>query len=219
MANLKHVGQVTNTSIKCVVVFREIYNERGHVVDTNNCLVVETDRLPDYAHDDVVRVVESVAGQEATEFYEIANRSYFSDGSPMLQEMHKRGWLKKYPTENITLTPNRSSGVLLSEVNEIIRKQNTGMSERDITNSMVDDTDKAPRTQTSLDSTQTIDQAVDAPSEGVLDDTAIAKGLLSQADTFLAEAERLRSEAYEMAPTLKPKRGRPSKKSTANANS
>ena len=215
MANLKHIGQVTNTGIKCVVVFREIYDERGNVQDKDHCLVVETDRLPDYAHDDVVRVVESAAGQEASEFFEIANRSYFSDGAPMLQEMHKRGWIKKYPTTNITLTPNRSTGVLLSEVNEVIRKQRTGMSEQDIRNTMVNDTDQPPRTQTTLDPTQTIDQAVNT-GEQALDDSAIAQGLLSQAETFLAEAERLQAEAYEMDPSLKPKRGR-KKKATANA--
>jgi len=215
MANLKHIGQVTNTGIKCVVVFREIYDERGNVQDKDHCLVVETDRLPDYAHDDVVRVVESAAGQEASEFFEIANRSYFSDGAPMLQEMHKRGWIKKYPTTNITLTPNRSTGVSLSEVNEVIRKQRTGMSEQDIRNTMVNDTDQPPRTQTTLDPTQTIDQAVNT-GEQALDDSAIAKGLLSQAETFLAEAERLQAEAYEMDPSLKPKRGR-KKKATANA--
>jgi hypothetical protein len=215
MANLKHVGQVTNTGIKCVVVFREIYDERGNVQDRDHCLVVETDRLPDYAHDDVVRVVESAAGQEANEFYEIANRSYFSDGAPMLQEMHKRGWIKKYPTTNIAMTPNRSTSVNLSDINEIIRKQSTGMSEQDIRNTMVNDTDQPPRTQTSLDPTQTIDQAVNT-GEQALDDSAIAKGLLSQADTFLAEAERLQAEAYEMDPSLKPKRGR-KKKATANA--
>ena len=215
MANLKHIGQVTNTGIKCVVVFREIYDERGNVQDKDHCLVVETDRLPDYAHDDVVRVVESAAGQEASEFFEIANRSYFSDGAPMLQEMHKRGWIKKYPTTNITLTPNRSTGVSLSEVNEVIRKQRTGMSEQDIRNTMVNDTDQPPRTQTTLDPTQTIDQAVNT-GEQVLDDSAIAQGLLSQAETFLAEAERLQAEAYEMDPSLKPKRGR-KKKATANA--
>mgnify|MGYP000592642687 CR=1 FL=1 len=215
MANLKHIGQVTNTGIKCVVVFREIYDERGNVQDKDHCLVVETDRLPDYAHDDVVRVVESAAGQEASEFFEIANRSYFSDGAPMLQEMHKRGWIKKYPTTNITLTPNRSTGVSLSEVNEVIRKQRTGMSEQDIRNTMVNDTDQPPRTQTTLDPTQTIDQAVNT-GEQALDDSAIAQGLLSQAETFLAEAERLQAEAYEMDPSLKPKRGR-KKKATANA--
>ena len=215
MANLKHVGQVTNTGIKCVVVFREIYDERGNVQDRDHCLVVETDRLPDYAHDDVVRVVESEAGQQANEFYEIANRSYFSDGSPMLQEMHKRGWIKKYPTTNIAMTPNRSTSVKLSDINEIIRKQSTGMSEQDIRNTMVNDTDQPPRTQTTLDPTQTIDQAVNT-GEQALDDSAIAKGLLSQAETFLAEAERLQAEAYEMDPSLKPKRGR-KKKATANA--
>ena len=215
MANLKHVGQVTNTGIKCVVVFREIYDERGNVQDRDHCLVVETDRLPDYAHDDVVRVVESEAGQQANEFYEIANRSYFSDGSPMLQEMHKRGWIKKYPTTNIAMTPNRSTSVKLSDINEIIRKQKTGMSEQDIRNTMVNDTDQPPRTQTTLDPTQTIDQAVNT-GEQALDDSAIAKGLLSQAETFLAEAERLQAEAYEMDPSLKPKRGR-KKKATANA--
>jgi len=215
MANLKHVGQVTNTGIKCVVVFREIYDERGNVQDRDHCLVVETDRLPDYAHDDVVRVVESEAGQQANEFYEIANRSYFSDGSPMLQEMHKRGWIKKYPTNNIAMTPNRSTSVKLSDINEIIRKQSTGMSEQDIRNTMVNDTDQPPRTQTTLDPTQTIDQAVNT-GEQALDDSAIAQGLLSQAETFLAEAERLQAEAYEMDPSLKPKRGR-KKKATANA--
>lgn len=214
MANLKHIGQVSNTGIKCVVVFREIYDDRGNVQDNKHCLVVETDRLPDYAHDDVVRVVESVAGQEANEFFEIAARSYFSDGSPMLQEMHRRGWIKKYPTDNIAMTPNRSTSVLLSEINEVIRKQKSGMSEQDIRNTMVNDTDKAPRTQTTLDPTQTIDQAIDVPNEGVLDDTALAQSMLSQAETFLAEAKRLQDEAYEMAPSLKPKRGR--KKADAN---
>lgn len=220
MANLKHIAQVTNTGIKCVVVFREIYNELGHVVDPNHCLVVETDRLPDHAHDDVVRVVESATAQEVNQFYEIANRSYFSDGTPMLQELHKRGWLKKYPTDNITLTPNRSTSVKLSEINEVIRQQSSGLTESDIKNKAVDDTDKPPRTQTTLDSSQTIDQALPAAGEGVLDDSAIAQNMLSQAETFLAEAKRLQDEAYEMAPNLKPKRGRKTspKKTTTNAN-
>ena len=91
------------------------------------------------------------------------------------------------------------------------------MSDQDINNTMVDDTDKPPRTQTTLDPTQTIDQAVDT-GEAVLDDTAIAKGMLTQAETFLAEAKRLQDEAYEMAPSLKPKRGRAKKKTAANAN-
>jgi len=217
MATMKHIGKVSNTGLKCVVVFREIYDERGNVTDDKNCLVVETDRLPDMEHDDIVRVVESAEGQNAKEFYEIAHRSMFADGTNMLVKLHNAGYLKKYPTDQIMLTPNSSTSISLKDVNEIVRKQNTGMSPQDIENSMVNDTDSPPRTQTtSFDPSQTIDQALPT-SEQVLDDSAIAKGMLSQAETFLAEAERLKEEAYSMAPSLKPKRGRP-KKATADAN-
>ena len=213
MANLKHVRQVANTGLKCIVVFREIYDENGNVQEPDNCLVVETERLPDMEHDDIVRVVESPAGQEAEEFYQIAHRSMFADGINMLVKLNNRGYLKKYPTDQILMTPNSSTSVALSEVNEIIRKQSTGMSESDIRNSMVDDTDKPPRNHT------TSQQTAPAPKAeaGVLDDSDIAKNMLSQADTYEAEVKRLREEAYNMAPELKPKRGR--KKATANANS
>lgn len=218
--NLKHIGRVANTDVKCVVVFREIYDEQGNVVEPNNCLVVETERLPDMEHDDIIRVVESQAGQDAREFYEIAHRSRFSDGTNMLVSMTQRNRLRKYPTDQIVLTPNPQTSILLKEVNEIVNKQKSGMSEQDIKNTSVDDTDKPPRTQTSLDQNQIIDQSVSENNEGILDDTAIAKGMLSQAETFLAEAKRLQDEAYEMAPDLKPKRSRKAspKKSTANAN-
>lgn len=219
MATMKHIGRVDNTGMKCVVVFREIYDEKGNVTDDKNCLVVETERLPDMEHDDIVRIVESDEGQSAAEFYEIAHRSMFSDGTNMLQKLHNAGYLRKFPTNQIILTPNSSTSIPLNEINEIIRKQKTGMSEADIANSMVDDTDSAPRQMSNnqkLDPTQTIDQAIDT-GEQVMDETAIAKNLLSQAETFLAEAERLKSEAYEMAPDLKPRRGRP-KKVTADAN-
>jgi len=213
MANLKHIGQVANTGLKCIVVFREIYDENGNVTDPNHCLIVETERLPDMEHDDIVRVVESPAGQESNEFYEIAHRSMFADGINMLVKLHNRGYLKKYPTKQIMMTPNSYTSVPLNEVNEIIRKQKTGMSEQDIRNSMVDDTDHPPRTTT------TANQTAPAPQveAGVMDDTALAQTMLDQAATYEAEVTRLREEAYSMAPGLKPKRGG-RKKATADAN-
>jgi len=215
MANLKHIGKVSNTGMKCIVVFREIYDEKGNVTEPNNCLVVETERLPDMEHDDIVRVVESPSGQEATQFYEIAHRSMFGDGINMLVKLSNRGHLKKYPTNQIIMTPNSSTSIPLSELNEIIRKQKSGMSQADIANSMVNDTDKPPRTQSSSQN------APPAPSAepGVLDDNAIAQNMLTQATTYELEVKRLREEAYAMAPSLKPKRGRPSKKAAADANS
>lgn len=215
---MKHVGQIANTGMKCIVVFREIYDENGNVQEANNCLVVETERLPDMEHDDMVRVVESPAGQEAGQFYEIAHRSMFADGINMLVKLNHHGYLKKYPTDQILMTPNSSTSIKLSEINEIVRKQNTGMSPRDIENSMVDDTDKPARTATSLSQSQTIDQAVDT-GEQAMDDSALAQTMLDQAKTYEAEVTRLREEAYAMAPDLKPKRGRPKAKATADANS
>ena len=217
MANLKHIGQVANTGMKCIVVFREIYDENGNVTDGKNCLIVETERLPDMLHDDMVRVVESPTAQESDEFYTVAHRSMFSDGVNMLVKLHNTGLLKKYPTDQINLTPNAHTSVALNEVNEIIRKQATGMSPNDIQNSMVNDTDKAPRESTSLSPSQTIDQAVET-GEQPMDDTAIAKTMIAQADTYELEVKRLREEAYAMAPDLKPKRGRPKTKVTSDAN-
>ena len=214
-SNVKHVGRVANTGMKCVVVFREIYDDRGNVTEPNNCLVVETERLPDMEHDDVVRVVESPAGQQASQFYEIAHRSMFGDGINMLVKLNNRGYLKKYSTDEIIMTPNTHTNIKLSEINEVIRKQKSGMSQDEITNSMVDDTDQPPRTQSSSQNTPSAPTA----EADVLDDIAIAKTMLSQAETYELEVKRLREEAYAMAPALKPKRGRPSKKVTADANS
>jgi|TARA_B100001094_G_C18110547_1_gene760888 hypothetical protein len=216
MANLKHIGQVANTGLKCIVVFREIYDENGNVTEPDNCLIVETERLPDMEHDDMVRVVESPVAQEATEFYTVAHRSMFADGINMLVKLNNRGYLKKYPTDQILMTPNSHTSVKLSEINEVIRKQATGMSPQDIQNSMQDDTDKPPRTATSLSPSQTIDQALPT-GEQAIDDSALAQTMLDQANTYETEVTRLREEAYAMAPDLKPKRGRP-KKATADAN-
>mgnify|MGYP006899560062 FL=1 len=206
MKPMKHIGKVTNTGMKCIVVFREIYDERGNVSDDKSCLVIETQRLPDMEHDDMVRVVESEEAQSAKEFYEICHRRMFSDGTNMLVGLHNKGYLRKYPTDAIELTPNNHTSIKLSEVNHIIRKQKTGMNENDIKNSMVNDTDSPPRQQTSLST-----PPLPANTPGVLDDTTIAKNMLTQAETFLLEAARLQNEAYTMSPGLKPKKGRPKK--------
>mgnify|MGYP003314580345 CR=1 FL=1 len=134
-----------------------------------------------------------------------------------IRDRHNAGLLKKYPTTQIDLTPNSNTVVKLSEVNQIIKKQASGMSNADIANTMVDDTDSPPRNHTTLNPTQTINEAVPT-QEQPMDDTALAQQMLDQATTYESEVKRLREEAYEMAPNLKPKRGRPKAKATADAN-
>ena len=48
-------------------------------------------------------------------------------------------------------------------------------------------------------------------AEAVIDDGDLAKNMLAQAEGFLAEAETLKAQAYDLDPSLKPKRGRPAK--------
>lgn len=187
-------------------MFREVPDE------PTSCLVVDTDALVDWMHDDVINSVESPGAQASPNFYEYAQRAMFTDGSNMLQTLHARRLLQKISTDNVMMTPNQTSKVKLSELNAIIREQNGDkpvvaptedpnalpMAGKDVSESVAED--YAPQTQ--------------APADGVLQTDDVAKGMISQAEYFENEAKRLREEAYALDETLRPKRGRP-KKETA----
>ena len=198
---LKHVGQVINTGRRCVVVFREIYNEQGEVIEPDNCLVVETDSLPDLAHQDIMRIVEGGPAQSTGNLYEVLGRERMTDGATALRWLSSNNRLRKFPTDNILLTPDSNNSLRLDKMNKIITMQAGGATQAEIENIMVDDTDAPPRKQTSAQQAP----VTPASEPGLLDDAAIAQQRLAQAETFLAEAERLRAEAYELDPSLKPK--------------
>ena len=213
MANIKHVGQIINTQRRCVVVFREVPDE------PDNCLVVDTDALQDWMHDDVINAVESPGAQASPNFYEYAQRSMFTDGSNMLQTMNARNLLQKVSTDNIMMTPNQTSQVKLSELNDIIREQSGGtpvvapelMGEADMQGK-----DTSPVVTEAVEAEQSAPAPTVAPADGVMGDEDVAKGMISQAEYFEGEAKRLREEAYALDDNLRPKRGRP-KKETAEA--
>ena len=203
---LKHVGRVTNTGRRCVVVFREIYNGKGEVVEPNNCLVVETDALPDLVHEDLMRIVESEPAQRTGNLYEVFSRERLTDGQIALTWLHQAGRLRKYPTNQVELVPDNNNVLRLDKMNKIVQMQKEGKNQQEIENALVDDTDSPPRKHTTAQQTAPVANS----DPGILDDTAIAKQRLAQADTFQAEAERLREEAYDLDPSLRPKkRGRP----------
>ena len=200
MANIKHVGQIINTQKKCIVVFRELPDDPTH------CLLVDTDAAPDWMHDDLMKAVEAPGAQSSANFYEYAERTVFTDGTNMLQTLHSTGRLIKFPTDKVAMTPNNSVSVNLKELNDIIR----------------DDTDGAP--VVSPDDTQIQPAARDlgdVPEIGgqaeapVMEDGDLAKSMIAQAESFLAEAESLKAQAYELDPSLKPRRGRPAKQPVA----
>jgi len=205
LANIKHVGQLVNTQKRVVVVFRELPDE------PNTCLVVDTDSLVDWMHDNVITAVESPGAQACANFYEYAERTVFTDGSNMLQTLHKRNLLQPVPTANVVMTPNNSVQLPLDELNAIIREQTDGAP---VVAPPTDQLGMAGQEQETL--TESVAPEVPTmanpdPAAVEVNDVDLAQTMIAQADQFMAEAERLRAEAYELNPALKPKRGRKSK--------
>lgn len=215
----KHVGKTINTDRRCVVVFREVPDE------PENCLIVDTDGLPDWMHDDVINAVQSPGAQATGNFYEYAQRAMFTDGTNMLQALHSKGLLRKQPTSNVVMCPNNSVTVNLAELNTIIREQNGGkpavtapVDENVMPMAVNNQANAVDQANAYLDTTtesEVVAEAVPAApvtaENGVLDDAAIAKGMISQAEAYEEEARQLKEQAYEMDPGLKPRRGRPAK--------
>lgn len=195
--NIKHVGQLVNTQKRCVVVFRELPEDPQH------CLVVDTDALPDWMHDDVINAVESPGAQASANFYEYAQRSVLTDGSNMLQSLHKTGRLLKTSTDNVKMTPNSSVSIGLTELNNIVREQTGGTP---VVKEPTDDVNMAGKDVSTKKETvsESAPIAAQAPKDAVLDPVELAKSLLSQAKTFEQEAKDLKKQAYELAPNLKP---------------
>ena len=204
--NTKHVGVLSNTGKKVVVVFRELPD------DPSNCLVVDVDALPDWMHDDIINAVEEPGSQNTANFYEYAERKYMADGTNMLQTLHSTGRLMKQPTDNVKMTPNNSDSVGLTELNNLVRENNANAPV--VTEPLGD---SPARKDTSIRNVvEDIAQGPAGTNEG-LDDTAIAKSLLAQAKGFEVEAKNLKAQAYEMVPGLKPGPKKPAAKVKAEA--
>lgn len=113
MANVKHVGKM-NSGQRVVILFKTVPNE------THNCLVTETAALPRDYHDRIMELVESDEGQQSADLADLLSRRFFSDGNNILSMLHTKGFIKKVNTKNVLLTPNVSTSVPLSEVNQFL---------------------------------------------------------------------------------------------------
>ena len=189
---MKHVGKYGEKP--CVVVFREIPNER------ENCLVIMSDRLDEVKHDNLMNVVQSAEGQEAKEFSEVLNRRQFSSGENMLQQLHAEGKLAKVPVSMVSLTPTPNDSIALAEVNAEIKKL-----ENDPVPPVTDPAHLADDpAESNVSAPSVADSDVDSPAQGLL----LQAELMEQdAEAMLAEAKEKKRQAFEMDPSLKPKRG------------
>lgn len=202
MPNYKHVGRVKNNQRKVVVAYRVVPG------DPENCLVVQTENLNAEEHDALMKLVESDAGQNAYEFAEAMARARLPDGRNMLAGFHSTGKLNKVPSDVIEMMPNRATIINLKELNETIAQQR-GVTVADLALKGPDGQTVAPKEETTPSTVDPVNMyaeqsaPVQAASDGVLDDDALAAQLRSQADAMFKEAKRLREQAEELAPTKK----------------
>ena len=203
---IKHIGKHNNK--KVVLVFREVPDE------THMCLVCYSDSLPRMIHDEVMRVLESAQGQNAQSLSDPLFRSILGDGRNTLEALHRDGYMKKVPTNQVIVTPNVQSSIRLDELNTILNEMAKGadatkkLAELDAQQGMAANR----RTQKRQPGRDLGDPVATEPSAGIADvlsDNDLAQQRRSQAANMKADAERLLKEAEALlaeAEQLDPKK-------------
>jgi len=195
MPDLKHIGRVRNSKRRAVIAYRTIPGDPYHA------LVVYTDLLSDLYHNDIMRLLESPAGQDSYEFSEIMMRSSFTDGKNMLSSLHEAGRLVKISTKEIEMTPNTHTVLGLDQLNDLIASQN-GVSIEDIAVKPVTKSKAKVQESTEVQEVATVNELPNTVLEP-LSDADLARKYRSDADRLSKEAAQLRRMAEELVPTKK----------------
>jgi len=206
MADLKHVGRIVSTGRKRLVAYRTLPGESDH------CLVVQTENLPDEQHNALINLVESGSGQESGEFAEVLARANFPDGSIMLAALHTQGKLTKIPTSQVEMLPNFNVKINLAELNVLIAQQNNVAVDDlaiksssakvevkevgSVSNMPAETNDLGKTTSASVNETYVEPTKFDSAE-------AEAKHYRSQADKLAKQAADMRRKAEELVPTKK----------------
>ena len=119
MSFFKHVG-TANGSKKVIIVQRQLPGE-DHMAS-----VIFSEIIPSRFHDDVMKELESAAGQASDNFIDVLKRRYFSDGQNMLEALHAEGFIKKVASNAVIVKPNSKSAVRLDELNRMLNEIRTG---------------------------------------------------------------------------------------------
>jgi len=175
----KHVGRISNTDRRCVVVYMQIPGNE------DNALIVDTDALPDRFHDALMTVVDSTEGQQVDELNTLLSRRVMPDmGVDMMNALHYYGQLRAVPIDQVVMFPAPNSPCPLRTIVDLINNQG-----------------KTEVKETVLENRVLENQKADA-SQGQID---IANNILQQAADLEAEAAKKREQAYRMAPVLRPR--------------
>jgi len=200
---IKHVGK--HNQRRVAIVYKKVPDE------SHMALIVYTDSLPMMVHDEMMKCLESEIGQQAKELADALFRTTMADGNNCLTAIHKGGWMKKVPTNQVIVTPTIKSTVRLDELNDIMDKLEAGGEAA----SRLADIDANRGIKGVLQEGRELGQpAVDptrpavseASGAGVLSDTDLATQRTAQAvkmeaeaKALLAEAKRLKQEATQLS--------------------
>ncbi len=187
----KHIGRHKGTGQRLSVVFMRLPEDKDHA------LVVYSDQLPDKYHDDFMTAIESPECQSANVLYEGLQRKVFWHGNPMLDTLHKEGFLKKVPTSAVVMQPTPQQQVALDD---ILAQMDKIESEAPTPVEGNVETNSGERVQ------EQVNQSLGE------DNKAIAQNLLQQAVLLEKEAEKKREEAVKYDPSLTEKAMQPAKR-------
>ena len=207
MAMTKHVGRLISTSKKVAVIFRQMYNDEGKIIDKTHALVVDTDALPNMWVDSFMDAVLSTEGQDTIDFYEVCMRKTLPDGRFILPALVQENRMKKVRTNDIMMEPDKQVRITLSDLNENLAMIDKGESEPSGSLSPEDAIIEVNKREAS-GANETLGQT---------EQETRAWQLRSQANMLRTDAERMEEEAQMLHPVeAKPKRGRPKKVETAD---
>lgn len=202
---LKHIGK--HNDKKIVLAYRQIPGEE------HMCLVLYSDMLPSMVHDEVMKVLESAVGQNSKELADALFRHTMADGRNCLETIHRTGFMKKVPTNQVIITPNAKSSVRLDELNNILNEMDKGeeaikkMADLD-KNAGFTGKREAREVGQNPASRSNVIETTNASISDILTDDQLAAQRVAQAakmkleaQQMLAEAARLEAEAASMSPT------------------
>jgi len=215
---IKHVGK--HNQKRVAIVYRTVPDE-DHMA-----LVAYADSMPSMVHDEVMKVIESAVGQNAKELADALFRTTLADGTNCLTTLHKGGWLKKVPCNQVIVTPTSKSTCRLDELNNLLKKIEEGgdaaaaLADLDANRGMKGVLQEGRELgQPASDPTRTTAGSV---SGDVLTDDVLSQQRLDQATkmeaeakSLLAEAKRLKQEATQLSQPKAKNVGKTSKKATA----
>ena len=199
---IKHVGK--HNQRRVAIVYRTVPDE-DHMA-----LVMYTDSLPSMIHDEAMKVLESEVGQQAKELADALFRTTMADGTNCLTTIHKGGYLKKVPCNQVIVTPTAQSTCRLDELNNLLKKIEEGgdaaqaLADMDANRGIKGVVQEGRELGTPAQPFTGATSSADV--NGVLSDSDLAEQRTAQANkmeadakALLAEAKRLKQEATQLS--------------------